>query len=74
VGRVKKTYVIFVGVLIIFAWPFYYLYQRQLGAIPFLLLAVFFLVVTIKEVKRFKQNNQLKSKHEKKEKIKRNSR
>jgi hypothetical protein len=74
VGSVKKTYVIFVVVLLIFAWPFYDLYQRQLGAIPFLLLAVFFLVVTIKEVKRFKQNNKPKSKHEKKEKIKRNSR
>jgi len=71
---VKKTYVIFVGVLLIFALPFYELYQRQLGAIPFLLLAVFFLVVTIKEVKRSKQNNKPKPKHEKKEKIKQNSR
>ncbi|WP_312473209.1 hypothetical protein [Neobacillus sp.] len=42
-------------VLIIFAWPLYYLYEIQLGAISFLLLAIFFLVVTIKETKKFKE-------------------
>lgn len=67
----KKTYLIFVLVLIIFAWPFYYLYQRQLGAIPFLLIAIFFFYVTFKEMKRFKKQDQ---KPKEKEKIKRNSR
>ncbi|CAH2713962.1 hypothetical protein BACCIP111895_01116 [Neobacillus rhizosphaerae] len=42
-------------VLIIFSWPLYYLYEIQLGAISFLLLAIFFLVVTIKETKKFKE-------------------
>jgi Ca2+/Na+ antiporter len=42
-------------VLIVFAWPLNYLYQRQLGAISFLLLAIFFLVVSIKEMKKVKQ-------------------
>ncbi|MFJ5717210.1 hypothetical protein [Neobacillus sp. NPDC093127] len=40
--------------LIIFAWPLYYLYEMQLGAISFLLLAIFFLVISIKETKKFK--------------------
>jgi membrane protein implicated in regulation of membrane protease activity len=38
--------------LLVFAWPLYYLYQIQLGAITFLLLAIFFLVVSIKEMKK----------------------
>jgi uncharacterized membrane protein YciS (DUF1049 family) len=42
-------------VLVVFAWPLNYLYQRQLGAISFLLLAIFFLVISIKETKRHKQ-------------------
>ncbi|MEH7299189.1 hypothetical protein [Neobacillus drentensis] len=41
-------------ILIVFAWPLNYLYQRQLGAISFLLLAIFFLVITIKETKKLK--------------------
>ncbi|MFK9091582.1 hypothetical protein [Bacillus salipaludis] len=41
-------------VLIIFAWPLNYLYQRQLGAISFLLLAIFFFVISIKEIKKLK--------------------
>jgi hypothetical protein len=41
-------------VLIVFAWPLYYLYQLQLGAISFLLLAIFFLVISIKETKKLK--------------------
>jgi hypothetical protein len=41
-------------VLIVFAWPLNYLYQRQLGAISFLLLAIFFLVISIKEMKKLK--------------------
>lgn len=48
--RMKRIYII--AILLIFAWPLYYLYQLQLGAISFLLLAIFFLVVTIKEVKK----------------------
>ena len=42
-------------VLIVFAWPLNYLYQRQLGAISFLLLAIFFLVISIKEMNKQKQ-------------------
>ncbi|ETI66075.1 hypothetical protein [Neobacillus vireti] len=49
----KVSYMIIV--LIIFAWPLYYLYEMQLGAISFLLLAIFFLVITIKETKKFKE-------------------
>jgi hypothetical protein len=69
VGIMKKTYLIFVLVLIIFAWPIYYLYQRQLGSIPFLLIAIFFFYVTARQLKQFKSEG-LK----KKEKIKRNHR
>jgi hypothetical protein len=42
-------------VLIVFAWPLNYLYQLQLGAISFLLLAIFFLVISIKEIKKLRQ-------------------
>ena len=65
----KKTYIIFVLVLIIFAWPFSYLYQRQLGAIPFLLIALFFFYVTFREFKRFKKQDL-----QEKEKMKQNNR
>jgi hypothetical protein len=58
-------------VLIIFAWPLFYLYQRQLGAITFLLLAVFFLVIAIKEMKKLKESE---DSCPEKEKIKRNHR
>ncbi|MGX6445503.1 hypothetical protein ACWM35_19995 [Neobacillus sp. K501] len=58
-------------VLIIFAWPLFYLYQRQLGAITFLLLAIFFLVIAIKEMKKLKQPD---DSCPEKEKIKRNHR
>jgi hypothetical protein len=55
-------------ILIVFAWPLNYLYQRQLGAISFLLLAIFFLVITIKETKKLKKlenGDTLKSNQEK---------
>jgi len=42
-------------ILIVFAWPLNYLYQRQLGAVSFLLLAIFFLVISLKELKKQKQ-------------------
>ncbi|MFL6561135.1 MAG: hypothetical protein ACJ8MO_34135 [Bacillus sp. (in: firmicutes)] len=48
----KMSYILMV--LIVFAWPLNYLYQRQLGAISFLLLAIFFLVISIKEMKKLK--------------------
>ena len=41
-------------ILIVFAWPLNYLYQRQLGAVSFLLLAIFFLVISLKELKKQK--------------------
>ncbi|MED3623838.1 hypothetical protein [Neobacillus thermocopriae] len=58
-------------ILIISAWPLFYLYERQLGAISFLLLAVFFLFISIKEMKKAKEEEQEKLK---KQKIKQNSR
>lgn len=58
-------------VLIIFAWPLFYLYQRQLGAISFLLLAIFFLVIAIKEMKKLKKPDDSCPEQEK---IKRNHR
>lgn len=42
-------------VLIVCAWPLNYLYQRQLGAVSFLLLAIFFLVISVKELKKQKR-------------------
>lgn len=44
-------------ILLIFAWPLYYLYERQLGAVSFLLLAIFFLVISIKELKKFNKKD-----------------
>ncbi|WML46269.1 hypothetical protein [Neobacillus sp. PS3-40] len=52
----KLTYIALI--LIVFAWPLYYLYERQLGAVSFLLLAIFFLVVSIKETKKNKQQKE----------------
>ncbi|WP_040206932.1 hypothetical protein [Neobacillus jeddahensis] len=56
-------------VLVIVAWPFYYLYQRQLGAISFLLLAIFFLIISIKEIKKLKEQKKQTSELSSKEKI-----
>ncbi|WP_045515931.1 hypothetical protein [Neobacillus niacini] len=41
--------------LIIVAWPLYYLYQHQLGAISFLVLAIFFFLMAMKELKMLKK-------------------
>ncbi|WP_053368410.1 hypothetical protein [Bacillus sp. FJAT-27245] len=49
----KIKYVVLL--LILLAWPLNYLYQRQLGAISFLLLAILFLYLTIKEVSKEKE-------------------
>jgi Ca2+/Na+ antiporter len=57
-------------ILIVFAWPLNYLYQRQLGAISFLLLAIFFLVISIKEMKKHKQAKENDSKKARPEKFK----
>ncbi|MGG3561038.1 hypothetical protein ABES03_05410 [Neobacillus rhizosphaerae] len=57
-------------ILIVFAWPLNYLYQRQLGAISFLLLAIFFLVISIKETKRLKGQNNSGDSKTNREKIK----
>jgi len=51
----KGSYILVI--LIIFAWPLYYLYQLQLGAISFTLLAIFFLYVSIKEIKQLNKRN-----------------
>jgi Ca2+/Na+ antiporter len=61
-------------VLIIFAWPLYYLYQLQLGAISFLLLAVFFLFLYFKQTRKTQQQNGNRTGRTKKEKIKQNNR
>lgn len=70
--NMKLTYIIII--LLIFAWPLYYLYELQLGAVSFLLLAIFFLVITIKEVKKLNRDDQTDTGHTKEEKIKRGSR
>jgi large-conductance mechanosensitive channel len=56
--------------LIIFAWPLYFLYEHSLGAISFLLLALFFLFIAIKELKKINSE----SEQPKKEKIKQKNR
>jgi c-di-AMP phosphodiesterase-like protein len=63
--QMKKMYMMII--LLVFAWPLYYLYQRQLGAISFLLLAIFFLVITVKETKRYKQQGEKSNNHTKRE-------
>lgn len=45
-------------ILVILAWPLYYLYQLQLGAISFLLLAVFFSCITVRLVKQMKKQKE----------------
>ncbi|MED1469091.1 hypothetical protein [Bacillus salipaludis] len=68
----KMTYMI--GILVVFAWPLYYLYELQLGAVSFLLLAIFFLVVSVKETKKLRLNKEMKPERQKRQKIKRNNR
>ncbi|MBI0578144.1 hypothetical protein IEC97_12305 [Neobacillus cucumis] len=68
----KMTY--FIGILLVFAWPLYYLYELQLGAVSFLLLAIFFLVVSIKEMKKLRLNKEINPERQKRQKIKRNNR
>ncbi|WP_035423699.1 hypothetical protein [Bacillus sp. UNC438CL73TsuS30] len=68
----KMTYMI--GILLVFAWPLYYLYELQLGAVSFLLLAIFFLVVSIKETKKLRLNKEMNPERQKRQKIKRNNR
>lgn len=63
-----------IAILLIFAWPLYYLYELQLGAVSFLLLAIFFLVITIKEVKKLKSQDQADTDRKKEEKIRRGGR
>ncbi|MDP4084227.1 MAG: hypothetical protein Q8934_06380 [Bacillota bacterium] len=68
----KLTYIIVI--LLVFAWPLSYLYQLQLGAVSFLLLAIFFLVVAVKESKKYNRLKDLDKKLTEKEKFKQNSR
>ncbi|OCA82369.1 hypothetical protein A8F94_20920 [Bacillus sp. FJAT-27225] len=46
--KIKTKYI--VALIILSAWPLYYLYQHQLGAISFLLLAILFLLLSLKEL------------------------
>lgn len=64
----KLSYLIVV--LIVLAWPLYYLYELQLGAISFLLLAILFLFVTIKEVKKLNAQKKKAEDQSKREKMK----
>jgi c-di-AMP phosphodiesterase-like protein len=56
--------------LLIVAWPLYYLYQHQLGAISFLVLAIFFFFIAMKELKMLKKENKPDDTEPKREKIK----
>lgn len=56
-------------VLIVCAWPLNYLYQRQLGGVSFLLLAIFFLVISVKELKKQKHAQKKDSKKTNPQKI-----
>ncbi|CEG29217.1 hypothetical protein [Bacillus sp. B-jedd] len=49
----KPKYVVLI--LLLLAWPLYFLYQHQLGAISFLLLAILFLYISIKELSAEKE-------------------
>ncbi|MEH7493757.1 hypothetical protein ABC255_01275 [Neobacillus sp. 3P2-tot-E-2] len=60
--------------LLISAWPLYYLYQHQLGAISFLVLAIFFFLKAMKELKMIKKEEKPDDNQPKREKIKQNSR
>jgi uncharacterized protein (DUF58 family) len=60
--------------LIILAWPLYYLYQHQLGAISFLVLAILFLFSAMKELKLLKKEKKPDDTPPKRENIKQNNR
>ena len=68
-----KKYSMFL-ILIILAWPLYYLYQHQLGAISFLVLAIFFFLKAMKELKMIKKEEKPDNNQPKREKIKQNNR
>ncbi|MBM7653974.1 hypothetical protein [Neobacillus cucumis] len=57
-------------ILIIFAWPLYELYQLQLGAVSFFLLAILFLYISIKEFKKIKKEKSSNDKPSPPQKIK----
>jgi len=59
-----------VVILIVLSWPLYYLYELQLGAISFLLLAIFFLYLSIREVKKLNAKKKKDIDQSKSEKIK----
>lgn len=61
-------------ILIILAWPLYYLYQHQLGAISFLVLAIFFLVMAMRELKMLKKEEKADDTQPDREKINQNNR
>ncbi|MEH7180711.1 hypothetical protein [Neobacillus vireti] len=60
--------------LLISAWPLYYLYQHQLGAISFLVLSIFFFVQAMKELKMLKNEKKSDIPSKTREKNKQNSR
>ncbi len=60
--------------LIILAWPLYFLYQHQLGAISFLILAVLFFIKAMSEMKKLKEEKKSSDSQRDCEKIKQNNR
>ena len=57
-------------ILIILAWPLYYLYQHQLGAISFLVLAILFFLRAMRELKMLKKEEKADDTQPNREKIK----
>jgi uncharacterized membrane protein YqjE len=66
----KFIYVVII--IAVLAWPFNYLYQMQLGSIPFLLLGLFFIFMTVRQIKKVKAQKGVNKDKAKREKIKRN--
>jgi hypothetical protein len=68
--KIKQMFLL----LLILAWPLYYLYQHQLGAISFLVLAILFFFSAMKELKMLKTEKKPDDPQAKKENIKQNNR
>ncbi|SDN01573.1 hypothetical protein [Bacillus sp. OK048] len=64
----KTSYMLLL--LIILAWPLYFLYQHQLGAISFLILAVIFFMKAMSEMKKLKEEKKPSDNQRDSEKIK----
>ncbi|WP_042463633.1 hypothetical protein [Neobacillus dielmonensis] len=56
--------------LVVLAWPLYYLYEKQLGAVSFLALAIIFGWISFKEVQKLKSQEKNDEENKNQEKIK----